>query len=263
MNNSKFSDLAGKEFLRQYLSRIGYSGMPKNDLSSLIQLQRLHLLHVPFENLDIHQSKPITLDLSSFYDKIVFHKRGGFCYELNGLFNALLEEIGFKTNLVSARVFSSPEKYGEEYDHLCIIVFIDKEKWLADVGFGEFSFAPLRIAIDIEQPDERGVFKIVQFDETHFVVRKKVNDGEWKSEYLFSETPRNLIEFSERCTYQQVSPESHFTQNKMCSIATETGRITLTDKILKITEGDSVTETEISDFSQFKNNLKKYFEIEI
>ena len=250
-------------FLNKYLGRIQYPVIPKNDLVSLFRLQRQHLLSVPFENLDIHLHKPIHLNLDDFYDKIVLRKRGGFCYELNGLFNALLEEIGFKTNIISARVFQNNGEIGDEFDHLCIIVFLDNGKWLVDVGFGEFSFSPLRIEAGTHQHDSRGVFRIVTQDETNAVVQKQISASEWKSEYRFSIFPRHLSAFSARCVYQQTSPESHFTQNKLCSLPTETGRITLTDTVLKIVNGDAVVETEISDLNQFNNNLKKYFAIEL
>ena len=260
---TKISNGPDDVFLGKYLHRIQYPGIPKNDLVSLFTLQRQHLLSVPFENLDIHLHKSIQLSLDDFYDKIVVCKRGGFCYELNGLFNALLEVIGFKTNIISARVFQNNGEIGDEFDHLCIIVFLGKEKWLVDVGFGEFSFSPLLIELAVQQQDSRGVFKIESYSETALVVQKKVNDVEWKNEYLFSEIPRQLSDFSARCVYQQISPESHFTKNKLCSMPTETGRITLTDSALKIMSGDSVEETEISDLNQFKVNLKKYFGIEL
>lgn len=252
-----------KEGLNKYLARIRFNGNPAADLSTLKELQRHHLLNIPFENLDIHLHTYITINIDNFYEKIVTRKRGGFCYELNGLFNELLTAIGFKTILVSARGFSAPEKYGDEFDHLSILVFIAHEKWLADVGFGEFSSSPLKIVTNQVQPDTRGTFRIVKFNETYFIVQKQTQDNTWKNEYLFSEKPRNILEFAGKCNYHQTSPDSHFTQKKLCSIATESGRVTLTDKVLKITDGNNVVETEIPDFNDFKINLLKHFSITI
>src|SRR5688572_15967516 len=100
-----------------YLERIG---LRRDELSvaadSLCRLQHSHLLAVPFENLDIHWKRPITIDVARFYEKIVEQKRGGFCYELNGLFNELLRSLGFTTRLISARVFNG-KAHGPEYDH--------------------------------------------------------------------------------------------------------------------------------------------------
>src|SRR5687768_13890149 len=143
-----------------YLERIGVGGVPiAADFSSLKLLQRNHLLAVPFENLDIHWKRPIELDTSRFYSKIVANKRGGFCYELNGLFNELLREFGFETRLVSGRVFNGTE-HGPEFDHAAIIVKIGSEEYLTDVGFGAFAALPLRLVLDTEQDDPNGKFVI-------------------------------------------------------------------------------------------------------
>ena len=89
----------------EYLRRIGIEEKEiEPTLENLKLLQRRHLLNVPFENLDIHWKRPILLDSDNFYEKVVNKKRGGFCYELNGLFNELLKEIGFQTKIISARV---------------------------------------------------------------------------------------------------------------------------------------------------------------
>lgn len=129
------------------------------DVASLRTLQRAHLLAVPFENLDIHWKRPITIDTAKFYDKIVGENRGGFCYELNGAFNALLGSLGFNTRLISARVFNGTDR-GPEYDHAAIIVTIGGDEYLADVGFGAFTAEPLRFVLDDEQTDAAGVFVI-------------------------------------------------------------------------------------------------------
>ncbi|NOT46740.1 MAG: acetyltransferase, partial [Acidobacteria bacterium] len=109
----------------KYLARIGAEPDHLEPNSETLRfLQRKHLLTVPFENLDIHWKRPIVLNTEKFYKKIVGEKRGGFCYELNGLFNALLISLGFQTRLISARVFNGTT-HGPEYDHAAIIVTID------------------------------------------------------------------------------------------------------------------------------------------
>ncbi len=249
-------------YLKNYLKRIRLQRKIIPYLNTLTLLQKHHLLNIPFENLDIHQGIPIIINVDNFYKKIIINKRGGFCYELNGLFNELLKALEFNTYIVSARVFNTNGNYGEEFDHLAIIVLLDNEKWLTDVGFGEFSFSPLKIKIGIEQKDERGIFRIIRFNEEYYAVQKKTSPG-WKNEYLFSLKPRTLSEFSEMCRYHQTSPRSSFTQKKICSIATSTGRITLTDNSLKITNNRKAKETAISKENQFFELLKKYFDIEL
>src|SRR5215470_12755794 len=138
-----------------YLSRIGVGStdLPADE-TTLRLLQRQHLLSVPFENLDIHWKRPIVLDTNRFYQKIVEEKRGGFCYELNGLFNELLVDLGYKTRLVSARVFDVGKgEFGPEFDHMIVIVTIGGQEYIADVGFGDFSAEPLLLDVEKEQAD--------------------------------------------------------------------------------------------------------------
>ena len=131
--------------IEKYLARIGMDRIGVvPDIAGLKMLQRQHLLNVPFENLDIHWRRPIVLDIDSFYQKIVERNRGGFCYELNGLFNQLLRELGFETRLLSARVAMSDGTFTPEYDHAAILVIIGEMQYMADVGFGSFAAEPLR-----------------------------------------------------------------------------------------------------------------------
>ena len=243
-----------------YLKRIGLDrSVPTPDAESLSLLQRSHLLTVPFENLDIHWKRPITVDTAKFYDKIVGEKRGGFCYELNGAFNELLRSLGFKTRLVSARVFNGTE-FGPEFDHAAIIVTLGYEEYLADVGFGEFSAEPLRFILDQEQQDAAGVFVIRRFGEEYLEVAKR--DGhEWKSQYIFKDISRELLEFAEMCDFQQYSPDSHFTKGKVCSLLTENGRKTLTDKAFIVTSGGERTEVTVGSEEEFERILSREFGI--
>ena len=243
-----------------YLERIGLSGAALNvDAESLRMLQRSHLLAVPFENLDIHWKRPIIIDTAKFYDKIVGEKRGGFCYELNGLFNELLRSVGFTTGIVSARVFNGTA-HGPEYDHAAIIVTIGENEYLADVGFGDFTAEPLRFLLDEEQQDKTGTFVIRRFDDEYLEVAKRDGDG-WKSEYIFRDIARNLSEFTEMCDFQQYSPASHFTKGKLCSLMTTDGRKTLTEKSFIVTAAGEKTEEPIDSDDKFAELLQREFGI--
>jgi N-hydroxyarylamine O-acetyltransferase len=244
-----------------YLERIG---LDRGDLSlnavSLRRLQRSHLLAVPFENLDIHWNRPILVDTGRFYEKIVEQKRGGFCYELNGLFNELLRSLGFITRLISARVFNG-KIHGPEYDHAAIIVTIGEEEYLADVGFGDFTAEPLRLVPDIEQLDATGKFVIRRFDGEYLEVAKRDGDT-WKSQYIFKDLARNLSEFTEMCDFQQYSPDSHFTKGKLCSIMTPTGRKSLTDTKFIMTGLNGRIERNVNSDAEFERLLESEFEIQ-
>lgn len=243
---------------KAYLSRIGIEAddLEANE-EALRLLQRRHLLSVPFENLDIHWKRPIVLDTEKFYAKVVGERRGGFCYELNGLFNELLLSLWFTTRLISARVFNGTE-HGPEFDHAAIIVTINENEYLADVGFGDFTAEPLRYGLGVEQQDETGIFILRRFDDEHIEVAKK-EDGDWKSLYLFKDIARDLSEFAEMCDFQQYSPKSHFTKGKVCSVLTENGRKTLSDKKFIVTADGEKTETAVESEEDFDRMLEQEF----
>ncbi len=244
----------------EYLHRIGIADNEiAPTLLNLKLLQRQHLLNVPFENLDIHWKHPILLDVDKFHEKIVGEKRGGFCYELNGLFSELLTEIGYQTKIVSARVFTGKD-FGAEFDHLAILTEIGGEKFLVDAGFGDFTAEPVRFVLDEEQSDDTGIFKIKKRDEDYFEVVKKAGEA-WNREYIFKDLERELSEFAGMCEFHQTSPESHFTRGKICSLMTSTGRKTLTDKKFIETQNGEKRETEMDSEAEFNQFLESEFNI--
>ena len=230
------------------------------DLESLRFLQRQHLLTVPFENLDIHWERPIVLNGKRFYNKIIGDKRGGFCYELNGLFYELLGEIGFQSKIISARVANDKDGYGAEYDHLAIITQIGNDEYLVDIGFGSFTAEPLKFILDVEQQDDTGVFLIRKFDDEYFEIVKKDGDV-WESEYIFTPLKRDLSEFAGMCQYHQTSPESHFTRGKVCSLMTLDGRKTLTDGKFIETKNGQKKKLSVNSAEQFNQILEREFYI--
>jgi N-hydroxyarylamine O-acetyltransferase len=194
---------------------------------------------------------------------VINKRRGGFCYELNGLFYELLRSIGFHVIMVSARVFNNQQQtFSPEFDHLTIIAEINSTDYLVDVGFGEFAFLPLRIELNKIQDDERGSFRIEKYDDEYYKVNKLVDEN-WITEYMFSSRERDLSEFKDMCLYHQTSPHSHFTQNKLCSLATEKGRITVTTDKIKIKEGDTITELPVHSEEEFLSGLERYFNIRL
>jgi N-hydroxyarylamine O-acetyltransferase len=246
---------------KSYLERIGIKKTNVAvDLKNLKLLQRQHLLTVPFENLDIHWKRPIILDGSRFYDKIIGEKRGGFCYELNGLFYQLLTKIGFQNKIISAKVSKGNGDFGAEYDHLAIITRIENDEYLVDVGFGNFTAEPLKFVLDVEQQDASGVFLIRKHDDKYFEVVKKDFDN-WRSEYIFTPLKRDLAEFSEMCQFHQTSPESHFTRGKVCSLMTLEGRKTLTDEKFIETINRQKKEIAVHSVEQFNQILADEFSI--
>jgi N-hydroxyarylamine O-acetyltransferase len=213
-----------------YLARVGVPRPPRLDPESLRDLQLRHLQAVPFENLSIHLGEPIVLEEAALFDKLVQRRRGGFCYELNGGFAALLSALGFTVTLLAARVFGGGGA-GPPFDHLALRVDLS-EPWLVDVGFGAFSHHPLRLGARSEQADPGGAFRIGEAEDGDLDV---LLDGE--PQYRLEQRPRALSDFEPTCWWQQTSPRSHFTQSLVCSLQTEGGRVTLSDRTLVRTAG--------------------------
>lgn len=246
---------------RKYLERIHYTGDTTPGEDVLKNLQRNHLLNIPFENLDIHLGRPLSLKTRDLFNKIVLNRRGGFCYELNGLFFELLHSLGFLVTRISARVFDQGN-YGPEFDHLALIVDLPEARYLCDVGFGEFAGEPLKIELDLIQSDPGGDYLIDRFDEQSFRV-SRMEAGKPKPQYIFKDEPRAMIDFESMCLYHQSSPQSHFTRQRLITMLTETGRVTLSGNQLKITTGKDITQIPLGDKRSFKQALQEYFGVSI
>jgi N-hydroxyarylamine O-acetyltransferase len=242
-----------------YLERIRYNGSCAPTAETLRRIHRAHLLAVPFENLDIHLGTPIVLSVQAFHEKIVGRWRGGFCYELNGLFAWLLTELGFRVSLLSGRVFAQGQ-FSPEFDHLLLLVELD-ERWIADVGFGDSFLEPLRLDSQMDEEQQGRHYSIVEAGQ-EWTMRRRRQQAAWEPQYRFSLTPRRLDEFTDRCIYQQTSPESHFTQKTVCSLATERGRITLSNERLITTEGEQREEREIQSAEQYRRILATDFRMD-
>ncbi|HZC25043.1 MAG TPA: arylamine N-acetyltransferase, partial [Candidatus Binatia bacterium] len=193
--------------------------------------------------------------------KIVERRRGGFCYELNGAFAALLRALGFRVTLLSARVSRAGGGEGPEFDHLTLRVDLN-EPWLADVGFGESFLEPLRLEPGTEQEDPAGKFRLQTTGE-RLQLEKLSPDGIWKRQYSFSQQPRHLEDFAAMCAYHQTSPESHFTQNSVCTRATEDGRITLSGMKLIVTRNGRREETTLGSEEERGRVLQELFGIRL
>ena len=217
------------------------------------------MLAVPFENLDIHLGHPIKLDIPSFYDKVVRRRRGGFCYELNGLFGWLLDQLGFKVTLLSVRVIGDGQQ-GPEFDHLLLLVELDRFM-IADVGFGDSFLEPLWLEDGTETIQPSGVFRLIDAESEWALQRRR--EAHWESQYIFSLKPHRLSEFSEMCHFHQTSPDSHFTRQAICSMAKTDGRMTLANNRLIINAGNKREEQTVRDEKAYRRLLRIHFGIEL
>ncbi|GAA3555013.1 arylamine N-acetyltransferase [Amycolatopsis ultiminotia] len=237
-----------------YLARLDLPVPGAADLAALRVLQERHLARVPFENLSVHLGETIELTEEALFDKIVHRRRGGFCYELNGLFAALLRELGFEATLHAAQVFGPDGVPGPPLDHACVLVRIDGEQWLADVGFGRFSKQPLRLSAVEPQPDAEGEYLLL--DAPHGDV-DVLRDGE--RVYRLERRPRQLSDFTPMAWWQSTSPDSHFTQTLTCSRPTAQGRVTLSGNRLIETVDEVRHEQELPTDEAIRLAYRVYF----
>lgn len=237
-----------------YLDRIGAPPPARPDVAALRDLQVRHLRTVPFENLSIHLGEEIVLESAALVDKVVRRRRGGFCYELNGAFAALLTALGYRVTLLAARVFGD-DRVGPLFDHLALRVDADAP-WLVDVGFGRFSHYPLRLDVPGDQVDPDGTFRIVRSRHGDLDV---LCDGQPR--YRLEARPRDLADFEPTCWWHRTSPRSHFTRSLTCSRLTGAGRLTLSDRRLIRTGPDGRSEVTLASDAEVLDAYRDHFGI--
>lgn len=245
--------------IHAYLDRINYQGPLAPTAETLRQLHLAHLLTVPFENLSIHAGEPIALEDESLFQKIVTRHRGGFCYELNGLFAALLRALGFEVAMLSAQVANPEGTFSQDFDHMTLMITL-AERWLGDVGFGDSFVEPLRLDERDAQVQRDRAYRIVA-DGERLIMQRADNSIEWKAQYRFTLKPYQYPDYTEMCEYHQTSPLSHFTQARICSRLTPQGRISLSDMRLITTEGGERREQTATTQEAYEKMLRELFGI--
>lgn len=243
--------------VQKYLLRIGcsVSCSCSPTLETLRSVHLQHLLAVPFEDLTIHTGERVCLELPLLYDKIVLKRRGGFCYENNGLFSWLLSQLGFEVEILSAQVKNRfTGAYGPPFDHLIMKVTLNGERWLCDVGFGAGFQLPLSLETESPQTQSHGVYRVRVHGNLLFMETQSESDASWVELYKFTLQPCQREDFKAMCDYHQSSMSSIFFCKSLCSLLLPNGRITLMGRKLIIThlaseDGPPVkaTETDLTD----------------
>lgn len=241
-----------------YLRRLRYDGPRQPSFETFCALHRQHLFNIPFENLNIALGWPIQLDPDTLFDKIVVRRRGGFCYELNGLFYELLVAIGFQVARLSARVFRKDGTLSPEFDHMLLMVKLD-QPYIADVGFGDSFVEPLPMIL--AETADHPEFAVVAAGEAWDVVRQQA-DAAVAPQYRFTNMPREMHDFAGMCHFHQTSPESHFTQNRICSLALPDGRVTLSGMRLIETRNGERRERLLGNPLEIQTTLRERFGVE-
>jgi len=221
-----------------YLRRLSVAARPVPDLASLTELMVHHMQTVPFENLDIMAGAPQRLSTDTALQKVVARARGGFCYELNEAFRALLEDLGFRVRRIEARVWKpTAQCFGAPFDHLALVVSLPEGEFLVDVGYGDGNRTPMRLPEDHTE-DISGEYRLYPVRDEYWCLSSKVQP---LYEMTLAEQP--LEAFEPMCRYHQSSPESVFSKGLICTRATASGRITLSRDRLIIVEDGRRTES--------------------
>jgi len=247
--------------LDSYLERIEYSGNKDTSEETLRDLHIAHTLNVPFENIDVFYRRPVRLDEASLFRKIVENRRGGYCFEMNGIFSIALRKLGFNVTNLLARVTIDGSHYTTK-THQVILVKTGNKKWLADVGFGNDGIiAPLLIDEDAGQKQFAHVYRICNDPEFGYVLQKKEGNS-YRALYAFTLDECYPEDFEMSNHYTATFPESFFMKMRMCTMPTKEGRITLVDDRFKRVTNGFVTETSVNNEDEFKRYLGEYFRLD-
>ncbi len=231
--------------IERYLDRIDVaaSTVDQPDATTLERLMRAHLTAVPFENLDVVAGIAVRTDLAWSFDKIVERRRGGWCFEVNGAFGALLEALGYRVRLLGAAVLlSGPSTV---IDHVALEVMVD-EPLLVDVGFGDSFITPLRLNVADPQDGGNDDYQFIASPQGTTLAR--IEDDVPAAQYRFKRVAHELADFEPASQALQADDEGHFRTKAFATRLIDGGpdRITvLRNRLVTITDGER-TETPVS-----------------
>ncbi|KJZ49569.1 MULTISPECIES: arylamine N-acetyltransferase family protein [Pseudomonas] len=247
-----------------YLRRLGFDAPPAPILETLRQLQLRHTGVFPFENLTTLSGEPVLIDLPSIEQKVLHDGRGGYCYELNNLFLALLQDLGFDARAISGRVvMGQPEGAWTARTHRLSLVIINDVRYITDVGFGGMvPTAPLLLDTRAEQPTPHESYRIdLHID--GFTLRANVA-GEWRAMYIFDLQRQEDIDFAVGNWYVSTHPESSFVKQLMVARTGEGWRRTLNNGSFAIHRvGHDSERREVADVQELIGLLSSEFGIRV
>lgn len=247
--------------VEKFLKRIGFQGIPKVNYETLARLQADFLLSVPFENIDIHYSDTeIILDTEAFYDKIVERRRGGFCFECNGLMCELLQEIGFTVELLSARMCIPHPVDLPEFGHMFLKVILD-QVYLVDFGNGQSFRTPLCEDGSNEVWTPEGSLYRIGPHIAGRTLYTRTKDTRWTPRFNYDSIARDLSQFAQMCRWHQTCPQSTFVKGPLATLALPEGRIFATPHKFVENHFGQITETPLNTEAEFLECLKIKFNI--
>jgi N-hydroxyarylamine O-acetyltransferase len=248
--------------LEAYCARISYNGPRETSLAMLRGLHSAHVHNVPFENLDIHLGKPLSLQPSDLFAKIVTHKRGGYCYEVNSFFALVLQAFGFRVQCLLGRV-----SYGfpnlRPRSHQLLLVTLDNEPWIADVGFGSCCLRePLHLTPGVVHEQGPDSFRL-RGEAGPTYVLEALLAGRWQDLYSFTLEPFELVDYEPYNFWNSTSPDVRWTQQKVCTIPTNDGRVVAVDAEFKIHSRENTQTIQAKTNAEYLRLIRDYFGLEI
>lgn len=250
--------------LAQYLQRLGFDTPPAPTLETLRLLQLRHTGAFPFENLSTLAGEPVLIDLPSIERKVLHERRGGYCYELNCLFLALLQTLGFDARGISGRVvMGQPEGAWTARTHRLSLVSLEGVRYITDVGFGGMvPTAPLLLDSLAVQLTPHEPYRIEQHADG-YTLRANVA-GDWRAMYIFDLQRQEDIDYVVGNWYVSTHPESSFTRQLMVARTGEGWRRTLNNGSFAIHRiGGESERHQVADLGELIDLLKTEFGIQV
>lgn len=242
--------------LTQYLTRIQYQGTCTASANGLKALMQQQLFNVPFENLDVLAGKVISLVPEDIVNKIVHQQRGGYCYEVNGLFCMALQALDIPYQLVAARPMFYPVKRPKT--HMAVIATVEGQEYLCDLGFGSYCIRePLSLA-DCNQPIQQGsdTFQLLKQGDEYIL--QALVEGNWINQYGFNRCPVEFIDFAPANWMNSTHKDAIFTQKYLIVKFNPQGRTILLGDQLKQVIGKT-TQVQTIQPADIKTVLREYF----
>jgi N-hydroxyarylamine O-acetyltransferase len=256
----------GNEFrLKEYLARIGFEAKIVPDLATLSALHAAHVAAISFESLDPLLGRPVSLDIGALQEKIVRGRRGGYCFEQNTLFKAVLEAAGFKTTALAGRVrwMSAPDAPLSPRTHMLLKVELADGPWLADVGFGGCLLdQPLRLATDIEQQTPAGTYRLTEQDGLFSLAASQ--PGGWRTMYMFDFTRQEPSDYEMANWFTSTNPNHVLVQNLILERVVGGRRYKIVNRRFVVEEGGgrAIEGRNIENADELARLLRETFDIE-
>jgi N-hydroxyarylamine O-acetyltransferase len=229
-----------------YFARIGYKGEPAPTLATLRSLHARHPEVIPFENLTPWLGRPVSLDIDSLQRKLIRDHRGGYCFEQNLLFSRVLKAIGFRVTGLAARVlWNQPETAITARTHMLLLVDIQGQPYVADVGFGVQTLtAPLRLVPEVEQDTLHEPFRLVRAGNEGFMMQSR-SGSTWRTLYRFDLQEQFEVDYEVTNYYLSAHPASHFRTSLIAARPAAGRRYTLLNNKFVVHHLNAATEQRI------------------